>query len=228
MWIGQMPLAEHATLLMPDLPGFGDSDVASDEISMKSLADDIAEFLRLLDVSKVIFCGLSMGGYIGWEFAKHHSELLAGLICCNTRASADDELTARGRRVAAAQVVETGAEPVAVAMREKLFSAYTKANSPEIVLRIVEVIGNTSPEIIAAAQLAMAQRHDHTNFIGEIKIPTLVVAGSDDVITPSSEMQEMSFLIEEATFVEITDAGHVAPSEMADLFNSAVIHWLPR
>jgi len=133
MWLGQMPLREQASLLMLDLIGFGMSQPITEGATMKGFADDVAELLDQLAIEKVIWCGLSMGGYIGWEFVKHHREKLAGLVCCNTRATADDETTARARRVAAAQVMKTGANPVAVAMREKLFADSTLNEQPDVV-----------------------------------------------------------------------------------------------
>ena len=228
MWQGQLPLAQQATLLMPDLCGFGQSDPCDEGVTMRSFADDIAKLLNQLGISKVVFCGLSMGGYIGWEFVKHHGEKLNGLVCCNTRAAADDEMTARARRVAAAQVLKTGAEPVAAAMKEKLFSPATRSGNPNLVARLSEVMAATDPRSIAAAQLAMSQRSDFLSEVSEIELPTLVVAGEHDPITVSSEMQELSMLIGESTFVEIAESGHLSPAEQPGVFNSALTHWLSR
>ncbi|QEG24289.1 alpha/beta fold hydrolase [Mariniblastus fucicola] len=226
MWAGQMPLREVASLIMPDLIGFGQSDQVSDGVSMQQLADDVAELLQQLGATKVIWCGLSMGGYVGWEFLKNHSEMLSGLVCCNTRATADDEKTARGRRVAAAQVVETGADPVAAAMREKLFSKSTLETKPEVVASVVDVIRSTAPATIAAAQLAMSKRSDFSELLPQIEVPVLVVAGEDDVITPANEMQVMAMEIPGSTFVELSEAGHMSPLERPEAFNHAVVHWI--
>ncbi len=226
MWMGQMPLLEQASLLMPDLFGFGASDPIAEGASMRSMADDVAGLLERLGIEKVIWCGLSMGGYIGWEFVKNHERKLEGLICCNTRASADDESTARARRFAASQVMKTGAGPVAEVMRGKLFSDSTIMEKPEVVDSIIKVICNSAPETIAAAQIAMSQRNDFLGLLPEINIRTLVISGSEDPITTASEMQRMSFEIRGATFVELSKAGHMSPLEQPLLFNRALIHWL--
>jgi len=64
MWLGQLPLDQHASLLLLDLPGFGQSDLLpTGDVTMRSFADDVAEIVRQLQIPKVIFCGLSMGGY---------------------------------------------------------------------------------------------------------------------------------------------------------------------
>ena len=228
MWLGQMPLSDEATLLIPDLPGFGQSDPAGDGLSMKGMADDVAQLLETLGVSKVIWCGLSMGGYVGWEFIRNHREMLAGLICCNTRATADDEATVRARRFAASQVVKTGARPVADAMRGKLFANSTIAERPDVVESIVDTICKTAPETIAAAQIAMSRRTDFSTELGTIDVPTLVVAGDCDSIAPPSEMQLMSMEISAATFVELSETGHMSPLERSQGFNRAVTHWLSR
>jgi pimeloyl-ACP methyl ester carboxylesterase len=226
MWQGQLPLAEAATLVMPDLPGFGDSDAVTDELTMKSMADDVADLLKQIGVSKVIFCGLSMGGYIGWEFVHNHGDMLDGLICCNTRATADDETTARARRLAVAQVMQNGTEPIAVAMKQKLFSSKTLSHNVELVDDVSNVILDANPQTVAAAQLGMAKRTDHSELLQQIDARTLVIAGADDQITPADEMRDMSFLIGESSFVEIADAGHLSPAEQPRIFNHAVIHWL--
>lgn len=72
MWQGQLPLAQQASLLMPDLSGFGQSDPCAEGVTMRSFADDIAELLDKLDISRAVYCGLSMGGYIGWELSLIH------------------------------------------------------------------------------------------------------------------------------------------------------------
>ena len=226
MWRGQLPLLDHASLLMPDLPGFGKSDPVAGDMTMRGLADDVANLLKELDISKAVFCGLSMGGYIGWEFVINHREMLDGLICCNTRAAADDELTARARHVAAQQVLKDGTDPVAAAMREKLFSKESLRSQNELVNGMTDIIRQASPAAVAAAQRAMAVRSDHSGNLPSIDVPTLVVAGADDVITPADDMREMSLLIGEASFVEIAEAGHLSPSEKPEVFNSAVTHWL--
>lgn len=226
MWNGQLPLQSVANLIMPDLMGFGKSNVINGQVSMRSMAGDIADLIDQLNVPKVIYCGLSMGGYIGWEFVQNYHNLLAGLICCNTRATADDEKTARGRRLAAAQVLKTGTNPVAVAMRPKLFAASALINNPTVVQSVVETICQTRPETIAAAQLAMSKRGNFGSFIEDINVPTLVIAGSEDGITPSAEMQEMAALIAGSEFHQVENSGHMTPLEQPDAFNSIVATWI--
>ena len=129
MWYGQLEgLGQHFRIIAPDLPGFGRSGVSAttaDEslnFTMRSMADWIATLLDALQVADpVVYCGLSMGGYIGWEFARRHSGRLDRLIASNTRAAADSEVVRRGRAVAAREVRHQGVQRVAEAMLPKLF-----------------------------------------------------------------------------------------------------------
>ena len=226
MWLEQLPLQQHASLLMLDLIGFGESDPIAERTTMKEMADDVANLVSKLGIEKVIFCGLSMGGYIGWEFASNHREMLDGLICCNTRAAADDEVTARARGVAASQVLQTGSDAVATMMCQKLFSDATQSDRPGLVKKIGDVIRKTEPKAIAAGQLAMSVRQDFSSALIDIEVPTLVVSGSEDSITTPEEMALMAMELPRVTSVTISDAGHLAPFEQATVFNHAVVHWL--
>ncbi len=226
MWDRQLPLASKCSILAPDLFGFGASDKLAQPASMRLFADDLAMLLDCLELETVIYCGLSMGGYIGWEFFKHHRSRVSGMICCNTRAAADGETMARARRVAALQVMETGSVPVAEAMRDKLFSEATLQGDPGIAASMFEVMKNVAPESIAGAQLAMSSRTDHVEGLCEFDVPTLVVAGQHDTITPAAEMQEMAKLIPGANFVSIEAAGHMSPLEQSVAFNEAVVRFL--
>ena len=240
MWVAQLEsLSHHFQVIAPDLPGFGrteiDSVSADGELrfSMKSMADWIANLLDLLGVSsKVVYCGLSMGGYIGWEFARRHTERLDRLIACNTRAAADTEVVRRGRKLAAREVMQNGVEPVADAMLPKLFSDSVRGEA----IRLDHMkqarrdtrhaIETTPSESIAAGQLAMAARQDARQWLSQIDIPALLVAGEYDQITPASEMESDASRMPQAEFVCIPQAAHMAPLEMPEVFNREVVQWL--
>src|SRR5687768_13865152 len=88
MWQVQIDgLAERYRVIAPDLRGFGQSSVTQGLVTMQRMADDIAELLSGIKLSEpVVFCGLSMGGYVAWQFALRHRQRLARLILCDTRA----------------------------------------------------------------------------------------------------------------------------------------------
>lgn len=229
MWKEQVQvLSAEFMVIAPDLRGFGKSEGSADEtIEMADFADDLANLVSVLDLKKpVTFCGLSMGGYIAWQFFQRHRELLDRLILCDTKASADSAEAKQGRYETADRVLNEGPEFLANSMVEKLFSSTTRDSQPEIVVATQEVIRATSPATIAAALRGMARRPDLTDMLPLIDIPTLVIVGEEDAITTSTEMKSMAEKIPNAQFVEIRSAGHMAPLERADDVNSALLRFL--
>jgi pimeloyl-ACP methyl ester carboxylesterase len=153
MWSQQIvEFSKTHRVIAPDLRGFGGSDGALYSISMQQFADDLAELLQALEVDRpVTFCGLSMGGYIGWQFAFRHPDWLQRLILCDTRAAADTPEAAANRLKMADIVTRDGPEPVVWAMMPKLFAASTAQEHPEIVASVRKTVMDTNPLAIAAA-----------------------------------------------------------------------------
>src|SRR4029079_12092951 len=91
MWRPQIDyFVDHCRVIAPDLRGFGGTDVTPGAVTMEQMADDLNALLDVLEVrEKVIFCGLSMGGYIGWQFWRKYSDRVAAMILCDTRSIAD-------------------------------------------------------------------------------------------------------------------------------------------
>lgn len=219
-------LANHIRVLAPDLRGFGRSELGPDPLTLRRIADDLAQLLDKLQIEKVTYCGLSMGGYIGWQFWKHHRDRLERLIACDTRAAADLETMARARRVSAGIVRQQGTEPVAEQMIPKLFQPENLQHRSAEVESVRQVICASHPETLAQAQLAMAERPDATNWLPEIEMPTLFVVGAHDQITTPREMRENADQVRGAQFVEIPNSGHMPPLENPDEFNRAVMSFI--
>lgn len=224
MWAGQIAdLAGEYRVIAPDLRGFGQSTVTPGLATMQRMADDLHELLFSLKISQpVVLCGLSMGGYVAWQFALRYRPRLAKLILCDTRAVGDSPEAAAGRIAMADRVQREGPGFVAEAMLPKLFApAALKAKAP-FVEATRQVILRTDPKGIAAAQRGMAQRPDVSSKLGEIDVPTLVVCGQHDAISPPAEMRGFAEQMPNAKFVEIAGAGHMAPLERADEVNAAI------
>ena len=228
MWSAQIvEFSKTHRVIAPDLRGFGGTDGALYSVSMEQFADDLADLLQALQVDKpVTFCGLSMGGYIGWQFAMRHREWLSRLILCDTRAAADSPEAAANRLKMADIVIKEGAEPIAWAMMPKLFAACTNLQQPAIPESVRQVVLATAPTAIAAAHRGMAVRLDMTSQLPKMDIPTLVVVGEHDVISPPDEMKAIAATLPNARFVQIPDAGHMAPMENPAAVNSAICKFL--
>lgn len=229
MWNAQIEaLSADYRVIAPDLRGFGRSGSAGDEMTaMEQFADDLAALLDALHVAQpVTFCGLSMGGYIAWEFFRRHRQRLAALILCDTRAEADGREAARGRRLMASRVMTEGVLAVPEAMLPKLLAPQTFAEKPGLAESLRQTILATSPASIAAAQRGMAARADSTALLGQIDLPALVIVGEHDAISTAREMRKISDAIVGAPFVEVPDAGHMSPLENPQVVSAAIAQFL--
>lgn len=230
MWQPQIDyFATKCRVIAPDLRGFGKTGPAAGAASMEQMADDLAALLDALQVTEpVVFCGLSMGGYIGWEFWRKHRDRLAALIQCDTRAVADTVEVAKGRRLLASRVLANGSSVAAEAMVPKLFGPQAQEEQAHLLAAIRTTIESNPPEGIAAALEGLATRRDSRPLLPQIDVPTLVLVGKHDEISTVAEMKEIADGIPGAEFVEIPHAGHLTSLENPEAVNSAIESFLQR
>ena len=191
MWRFQLKgLSENYRVVAPDLPGFGHSryKVAPSSLSMKTYADELAELVKVMKLGQVCFCGLSMGGYIGWEFWRHHADALESLVACDTRVVPDSPEVARAREISAMGVERDGAKSIVGGLLQRLFAPATITDQPEIVQATRDVICSSDATAVAAATRAMAVRNDATAWLEKMDLPVLVVVGEHDLISTADEM----------------------------------------
>lgn len=221
MWQGQFALADRYRVIAPDLRGFGASEVVPGTTTMSQLADDCAALLDALDVREpIVFCGLSMGGYVAWQFVKRHATRLRGLVLCDTKAAADTPEAAETRRKMAEHVLKHGTSDVAGMMLPKLFAEASFKDQSGVVAAVRTMIERTDRQGLAAAQRGLAEREDVRPWLSTIQVPTLAVCGRHDVISPVEEMRDFTAMIPGAKFEIIEGAGHMAAMELPQAFNT--------
>jgi pimeloyl-ACP methyl ester carboxylesterase len=193
---------------------------------MKQFADDLFAILPAIgDNRPVILCGLSMGGYIAWQFVEHHRSKLAALILCDTKAAPDTPEAKQARLEAADRLEREGTRFLAETMLPKLFGQQLSSPS-EYVQETSAVILRTDPRACAAAQRGMAARADYRPELGRIDLPTLVLCGEKDIISPPQEMREIAAAIPRARYIEVPAASHMAPLERPQPVNAALDSFL--
>lgn len=227
MWKFQISkFAKTHRVICPDLAGFGLSQCDQPRATLQNHAEDLSHLLDALNVQeRVIFCGLSMGGYIGWEFWKHYPEKISGIVACNTRAANDSPEVARARLISAKSIFKTGTQVLAQQMAPRLIYGKPQELKTSIQSALEQMIESASPESVAAGQVAMSTRHDATSWLPMIDCPTLFVGGQYDQITTAQEMSNNAELIPNAQFVEIQGAGHLTPLEQPESFNTRVLEF---
>jgi len=203
--------------LIPDLRGMGRSDAPDLGYSMATYADDLAALLDAVGVDEVVLVALSMGGYVAFEFLRRHRPRVRGLVLADTRAQADSAEGRRARETAMADAREGGAPLIAEQMLPRLLA---KA-APEPLRDAVRAMMAATPVPgIVGALAAMRDRPDSTELLPSLDgLPTLVVVGAEDTITPPATAEAMAKAIPGARLAVIPEAGHLAPLEQHETFN---------
>lgn len=203
-------------VLAPHLPGFGGTAVPRAQPSLDDYADALATELDRARVERATVVGLSMGGYVAFSFWRRHRRRVAGLLLADTRAEADDD-AAKERRVKLAELVrERGTGALLLQP-----PAWVRDGSPR--WDDVKAMVRTQPaEAIAQASIAMARRADSRADLGTIDVPTAVVVGADDAITPPAMSRTIADGIGGATLTAIPDAGHLSNMDAPDDFDRAL------
>ena len=229
MWEGQIgEVGSIYRIIAPDLRGHGRSEATEGVYSMDLLADDVIETLDSLNLTDpVVIGGLSMGGYVALSIAKRYPNRLRGLILMNTKASADSFEAGLARTEQARLVESEGKVDLVVdAILPRLFSPTTRERRPDLILRMKDLMLQTSPLGMVGALRGMATRPDRTADLAGFRVPTLVLAGQDDVVISIDEAHRMAGAIPNARFAVVPDGGHLAPLENTADSNALILDFL--
>jgi 3-oxoadipate enol-lactonase len=227
MWSEQAESLRGAwRVVAPDLRGHGETTVTDGPATMEELADDLAALLDELNIERAVIAGLSMGGYVALAFVRKYAERVRALVLADTRAQADTDEARHTREVNAQRALKDGMHEIADVMLPKLLTQETSERNTEVLARVREMILGTNPRGAAAALRGMALRRDQTDLLPEISMPTLIIVGSEDSITPPADAEAMHAKIKGSRLVMIEGAGHVSNIERPCEFNHALEEFL--
>jgi len=220
-------LENFVRLIAPDLRGHGKSDSVTGPYTMTMLADDCADLLGYLNVgTPFVVNGLSMGGYVAFEFYRRFQEHVAALILTATRAAPDSAEAKVNRDKMAELARRRGVTAVAQTLLPDIFAPENYENNEVLVEFVQEMVESTSVAGVIGALAAMRNRPDSTPTLAEIDVPVLVVHGEEDQIIPVAEAEAMADAIPDAELVIIPSAGHLPNLEQPEAYNDAVIDFL--
>ena len=223
MWADQVAaLASRFRVITIDLRGHGESDAPYWRYSLDQYADDVKGLLQHLGVTHAVFVGLSMGGYLEFALYRHYPEMMLGLVLADTRAEADKPEQAKWRFDLAQRTAAIGSSAVIEEMLPKLLSPKRYGRDPELVERVKSIQAAAPVPGIIGDLVAMAERLDSTGLLASIKVPTLVLVGEEDVLTPPADAERIARGIPGARLVTIAEAGHLSNMEQPTIFNRAV------
>jgi pimeloyl-ACP methyl ester carboxylesterase len=230
MWGAQLTaLSPDWRVIAPDLRGFGASELGSADVTlgMDLLARDLAALLDHLGIERAVVCGLSMGGYVAFEFFRQFRDRVRALVLCDTRAGQDPVETQRARGTLAERVIaENTIDPVIEGLLPKLVSSRTTRRNPGVVAMVRAMMQEAAPDSVARALHSMATRADSEPLLRTIDVPTLVLVGSDDVITNRGQAEMMARGIRGARLEIVPGAGHLPPVEQPEEFNQFLNQFL--
>ena len=232
MWRPQIDhvVARGHRCIVPDLFGFGGSDVPADkgDYSIPTYADQVAGLLDALGTGPVVLVALSMGGYIALDLVHRRPELVSALVLADTRAEADSD-EGRQRRADQQTFLAGGGDRSTLA--DGLIDTLISKRGPERETAIETVRAfmlSTPVEGWIGALEAMRTRDDATPWLGEVAVPTLVLVGEDDNLTPVSAATTLAERIPGAELVVLPAVGHVSNLEGPEEFNRALDRFLDR
>jgi 3-oxoadipate enol-lactonase len=209
-------LVTRYRIILPDLRGHGDSGVGEGPATMEKHAADLARVLDHEGIGRATFAGVSIGGYVLFEFWRKFRPRVEALILCNTKAQADTSEARAGRLQAAADVRERGTEPFFESLVPKLIGKTTLSTRPDLVEGALRMMRKMSAEDVALVQKGMAERSDSVETLKGINVPTLIVTGDEDIFTGVSEAELMQRNIPGSRMKVIAKAGHYSPWEQPE------------
>jgi len=229
MWKPQLGMAERGwRVIVPELRGFGDGAADPPTTSIDDYAGDTIDLLDKLHVKDAVVCGLSMGGYIAFAMYRHAATYVRGLVLADTKSQGDAPEAVAGRKSMQQLVRDKGPSAVADALLPKLLCDATRASNAAVVDDLRKQITSNSVESIAGALEALMTRPDSTPMLSTLRIPTLILVGDQDAITPPPLSEQMHRDIAGSELVLIARAGHMSNMEQPAAFNDALGRFLDR
>ncbi|HWC16213.1 MAG TPA: alpha/beta fold hydrolase [Terriglobales bacterium] len=206
-------LANRYQLILPDLRGHGRSAPGKGTATMSKHARDLVSLLQAVNLPRAFFVGVSIGGYILFELWRQARERFAGLLLSNTRAEPDTDQGRTNRLKSIADSRLHGAGPFFDTQVQNLIGESTRRNRPDLVAQARAMMQIMTVEGLAAVQQGMAERPDSVPTLRTINVPTLIVAGEEDTLTPVANAQLMQKHISGARLNVLPRAGHYAAFE---------------
>jgi pimeloyl-ACP methyl ester carboxylesterase len=227
MWEGQLAFADSGwRVVAPQLRGFDAGAGEPTASSVDDYAGDVIDLLDALHVKQAVVGGLSMGGYVAFALLRLAARYVQGLVLADTRSQADTPEGIAGRTRLLQLLDDKGPSAVAEEMIPKQLGNTTRLTKPAVVETVRSLALASSAEAIAGAIRALMSRPDSTPLLAAIHVPTLIVVGEEDTLTPPAASEEMHRAIAGSEIVRIPEAGHLSNLEQPERFNAALATFL--
>ncbi|RJP62808.1 MAG: alpha/beta fold hydrolase [Ignavibacteriales bacterium] len=229
MWSKQVEFLQNSHYCISyDIRGLGKSPGGDRQFTMETLVDDLLWIVNEFKLDKPVLCGLSMGGYISLRAVERAQEKLGGLILCDTKSFPDDDTAKLKRANGIKQINIEGLQKFCEATIPNTFADSTLKERKWLYEEILNRAITYDPAGVKGCMLAMLSRTDTTSFLEKIMIPTLIICGEHDKLTPPLVMKDIHNKIKDSELVIIPEAGHMAPVENPEAVNKAISDFLKK
>jgi pimeloyl-ACP methyl ester carboxylesterase len=193
---------------------------------MDRYADDVVAVLDTLGIERAVIVGLSMGGYVAFAMWRRHKHRIRALVLADTRAVADSVEVIEKRRGLIAAAETQGSTAVANAQIAGLMGRSTRDKRPDIYDAMHRMMAQAPVEGVIGALEALIARPDSTSTLATIDVPTLIIVGDEDVITPPKEAKRLQEGIPRSRLEILKGAGHLSNVERPASFNTVMTEFL--
>ena len=211
-----------------DIRGLGESYVGDGQYTMEAYVSDLMSIINNLEIEKPIICALSMGGYLALRAVEKYQDQFSGLILLDTKADADDDNGKLIRAQKINQINVDGLEAFVDGFVPPLFAEESEKSFKKLYNETIHRCKQNNPLGVKGALIAMLSRTSTVKFLKKIKIPTLVIAGAFDKLTPPPVMRDMADKITDSEFGIAPRAGHLSPLENAPFVNDMIEGFIKR
>lgn len=227
MWQLQLDFLQSShRLIACDIRGFGKSTDEESPLSIDLFADDLIQFMDKLSIDKAILCGLSMGGFITLNAVQRFPDRFEALILCDTQCIADTAEVKEKRYKTIEEIEVDGEEKFNEGFIKKVFHKDSITNKKKLVEQLRSVVFANSKHIIVQGLVALAERSETCSNLNAITIPTLIICGREDEVTPLAQSEFMNATIKGSILHVIDNAGHVSNLEQPHKFNKHLLDFL--
>ena len=229
MWQPQIDaLKNDYHVIIYDVRGHGESEVGDGQYTIELFVDDLIGLLDYIQLKTVVLVGLSMGGYIALRAMERHPERIRALVLCDTKSEPDANENKIRRAQQMQSIKEKGLKPFTEGFLKAVFYEKTFQTNVLAVEIIRNIILSNSVAGISGALLALAARTDTTSSLANIKVPTLVLVGDHDPLTPYASSRTLKEHIRNSELHIIPDAAHMSNLENVDEFNKHLLAFLKK
>jgi 3-oxoadipate enol-lactonase len=215
-------LSQTQRVIAYDIRGFGKSSAGDETPTISLFASDLIRLMDALEIPKAIVCGLSMGGYILLNAVTQSPERFKAIILSDTQCIADTPDVKAKRYKTIYQVNEEGLVNFTEGFLKNAFSEETHLTKKELVENIRTVMLSNSVKSVAETLSAIAERVETCSLLMRNIVPTLILCGSEDKITPLVQSEFLSTTIQSSKLHSIEKAGHLSNLEQPEEFNKHI------